>query len=82
MLMDRLVPCLQPGCGRAARLRGLCHSHYQKLQKRVQAGQLSWEQAIEQGLCAARTAPGCAWMSGFYAGKGRRRWGGGRRHGR
>ena len=38
-------------CGKPKLYRGLSNACYGRLRERVNAGELTWEQAEEQGLC-------------------------------
>lgn len=42
--------CIVAGCDRESRVRGVCSSCYVVLQKQVQAGTLTWQQAEKAGL--------------------------------
>ena len=68
MALVRSFCCSAPGCNRIVRIRGLCQNHYTQLQRRVLLGQLSWEEAITQGLCLP-AQPTKVWMDNYYGKK-------------
>lgn len=39
------------GCGKMARTRGLCHTHYGKIHDKVTAGYTTWVAEEEAGRC-------------------------------
>ncbi len=45
------LACLIPDCGRIYRTRGLCYRCYAALTLRIKKGELTWEQAEQQGKC-------------------------------
>ena len=56
--------CLVPVCKKLLKTRGLCYVHYNQLMKRIHKGELTWQQAEEQGLCLP-AKPRQTFMVGF-----------------
>ena len=61
--------CTTPGCKNAARTRGKCHNHYQRLRNAVAAGRWTWEQLEAAGeiLPAARSGRGDDYLASVEA---------------
>jgi hypothetical protein len=52
-----IIQCLRgntTGCVEPVRFQGLCQLHWQELFEQTKAGTITWDQAVEQGLCLAK----------------------------
>lgn len=45
------MECMTDDCGKEMKSRGLCFSCYKRAEKMVKAGEVTWEQLEELGLC-------------------------------
>ena len=57
MSQDTTNTCKITGCDKPVHSRGLCHTHYKMLLRMVQAGETTWQDLEEKGICdkASRT---------------------------
>lgn len=57
MTQDLSIGCLQPGCGKVRKLRGVCTNCYAQLSKLVKAGKTTWaaEEAAGHALAPSTT---------------------------
>ncbi len=47
------LACITEGCGKFAKVRGLCHNHYFQLLADIKANRITWEKALATGRCQA-----------------------------
>lgn len=45
----RSTQCLEPGCSKFGRTRGLCYAHYSRVRALVKSGETTWEGLEEAG---------------------------------
>lgn len=57
--------CLNPTCNNLAFCRGLCQADYQAAWKLVEAGQVTWDRLIAEGLAMPAGRRGLGYRNSF-----------------